>query len=292
MNPEQRGMDEKLLRLAVPSKGRLAQTTEEILRRAGLRYRRRERRLYARCKGMDILLVFSRAADVPRMVDGGAVDLGVTGSDVLREQGLAVDAVLPLGFGRSRMVLAVRDGSGYERREDLAGRTIGTSYPQTARAYFEGVEPEVRLLTLSGATEVMVGLGLVDGIVEIVETGDSLAENHLHSIEEIASSEAVLVARRGQVIEGEVSRLIRRIEGVLQARRYSLLEYNLPRDLLEQATQITPGFSSPTVQETADSEWLAVKVMVEKVDVPGIMDQLEGIGARAILETEVANSRL
>ncbi|MBI4612028.1 MAG: ATP phosphoribosyltransferase [Planctomycetes bacterium] len=294
MNPDttELGFDQATLRLAVPSKGRLSETTVELLRRAGLVFRRRERCLYASCRDTRAGIVFAHAADVPVLVAEGVVDLGVTGSDLVRDRGFDLVTHLALGYGRCRLTVAVRQDSAYQRPADLAGRAIGTKYPNLARDFFRGHGVEVHLIELAGALEVMVSLGLVDAIVEVTESGDTLAENRLRPIASVLDSEAVLVGRARTADDELRDRIVRRIEGVVQAVQYSMLEYNCPVSRLDEAKRITPGFHSPTLQPLADPAWVAVKVMVKKVDVAGVMDSLEALGATAILETEVKNCRL
>lgn len=281
------------LRLAVPSKGRLMETSVELLRRAGLRFRRRERRLYAGCSDTRVGIVFANAADVPVLVEEGVVDLGVTGSDLVAESRFDLVEHLRLGFGRCRLVVAVRVDAPYAEPADLAGKAVGTKFPAVSGAYFDrlGVD-DVHLIELSGALEVMVSLGLVDAVVEITETGTSLLENRLRAIGTALDSEAVLIGGHRPADAALRDRIVRRIEGVVTARQYSILEYNCPTDRLEEAKAITPGFHSPTIQSLADPDWVAVKVMVAKGEVPTIMDRLEEIGAEAILETGVENCRL
>ncbi len=292
MTGEHALFERSALRLAVPSKGRLSDTSVELLQRAGLQFRRRERRLYASCRDTQVGIVFANATDVPVLVEEGVVDLGITGSDLVAESGFHLATHLRLGFGRCRLVVAVRLDSDVELPADLAGRAIGTKFPRVAGRWFADRGIEVHLIELSGALEVMVSLGLVDAIVEVSETGDSLIENRLRAMDTVLESEAVVIGNLHPSDPELRDRIVRRIEGVVHAREYSLLEYNCPVAKLDEAKKITPGFHSPTIQALADPEWVAVKVMAKKAEVPGIMDRLEAIGAEAILETGVENCRL
>jgi ATP phosphoribosyltransferase len=170
---------------------------------------------------------------------------------------------------------------------------VGAKFVRLAREYFDrqGV-PDVHVIEIQGAVEVMVLLGMVDGIVEIVETGNSLVENDLVELDRVLEAEAVLI---GSATSRDVSlrdALLRRIDGVLAAARYSLLEYNCPASRIEEAVEITPGFSSPTVASLQDPDWLAVKVLVEKSSTQRVIDALEAIGCVAMLETELRHARL
>ena len=200
--------------------------------------------------------------------------------------------VFPSRVHRQSSVYVRPDGP-VKTAEDLAGKKVGTKFVNLAREHFalRGVEG-VELLEIQGAVEVMVLLGLVDGIVEIVETGSSLVENDLVELEEILSAQAVLIGNAEPRDRAARDRLVRRVEGVLVASRHSLLEYNCPVGSIEAATRITPGFSSPTVQALQDEQWLSVKVLVEKSEVHRVMDELEALGCAAILETELRQTRL
>jgi len=258
-----------------------------------MRFKISGRRLFSDCTDTGTRIIFCNVADIPGLVFQRAVDLGITGSDQVEEKGLDVLTHRKLGFGRCRLSVAVPKGREAGGPKDLAGKVVGAKFVNLARAYFEeqGIE-DVRVLELHGAVEVMVHLGLVDGIVEIVETGNSLIENDLVELDRVLTAEAVLIGN-GRPRDGvEVERLLRRIDGVMAALRYSLLEYNCPADRIEEAVRITPGFSSPTIQTLQDPGWLSVKVMVEKTEVHDVVDRLEEIGCVAILETELRHARL
>jgi ATP phosphoribosyltransferase len=280
------------LRIAIPSKGRLHDQACELLRNAGLNFRRRERRLYSSVKNLDAAVIFANAADVPTLVSEGAVDLGISGEDLVREQGaVGIQQHLRLGFGRCRICVAVRERDAAAGMAWLAGKTIGTSFPRHAESFLATTGLTARLLSLNGSLEVMVALGLVDAIVELVETGDSLRDNQLVPIAEIAHSEAVLIGR-AEPRHALHTTVVRRIEGVIIAQHYVLCEYNLPANALEQARQVTPGYNSPTVQHTSDPQTVAVKVMVLRSELVEKMDQLEALGATAIIVTPITNCRL
>ncbi len=284
--------DTSKLRVCLPSKGRLADPAGEIIRRAGYGFRLHGRRLYASSASEDVVFIFARADDIPVLVDSGVADLGITGSDLVAEREADVAALLDLDFGRCRLCLA-----GPETIEDtdpkaFAGWTIATSFPRTTQRFFDERGVGVRVIEMMGSMEIMVALQLSDGIVDIVETGDTLRENHLKVLAEIGRYQAVLIANHKAAADPRVGRIRRRLEGVLLADRYSLVEYNIPADLLKQAEGIAPGFRSPTVSQLDQAGWLAVKVMVEKGSVVQVMDRLEQLGASAILETEIRNCRL
>jgi len=282
-----------VLRIAIPSKGRLRDRSVELLAHAGLRVRPEGRRLHSVCSETGIAVIFAHTQDIPGLVAEGAVELGITGSDVVKEKGVAVAEWRQLGFGRCRLSLAVHVDAPFERPTDLGGKRVGTKFTRLAAEFFarEGAHG-VHLIEIQGAVEAMVPLGLVDAIVEIVETGTSLAENDLRELAVILDAETVLIGTRALHDAQARDRLLRRIDGVLVAARYSLVEYNCPAQAIDRARQITPGFSAPTIQQTGDPAWLAVKVLVEKSELQRVIDRLEEIGCAAILETEVRHARL
>lgn len=284
---------EERLRIAVPSKGRLREPSLELLERAGLRFRLSGRRLFSVCSDTETRIIFTNAADIPVLVAEGVVDLGITGSDQVLEKGVDVVEHRRLGFGRCRLSVATHKDAPFRRASDLSGRVVGAKFVRLARAYFErkGVT-DVRVIEIQGAVEVMVLLGMVDAIVEIVETGNSLVENDLVEIDRVLEAETVLIGAASPRDPGLSDQLLRRIDGVLTAARYTLLEYNCPTARIEEAARVTPGFSSPTVTQLRDPDWLSVKVLVEKDSTQGVIDALEAIGCVAILETELRHARL
>lgn len=285
-------LDDRELRIAIPSKGRLREEAIALLGDAGLRFRVSGRRLAARCQDTGARIIFTNTADVPGLVAEGAVDLGITGSDQVAEKGVDVVEHRRLGFGRCRLSVAVHKDAPYASARDLAGRVVGAKFVNLARRYFDehGVA-DVHVLEIQGAVEVMVLLGLVDAIVEIVETGSSLVENDLVELDKVRDAEAVLIGNGHPRDPAGRDRLLRRIDGVMAARRYALLEYNCPTARLDEARVITPGFSSPTIQPLHDPAWCAVKVLVDKKEVQEAVDRLEAIGCVAILETGLRHAR-
>jgi ATP phosphoribosyltransferase len=281
------------VRIAIPSKGRLRERSVDLLVRAGIRLRTEGRRLHSVCNETGTAVIFAHTQDIPALVAEGAVELGVSGSDWVLEKDAPVEQHRRLGFGHCRLSVAVHVDAPYAHPADLDGRRVGTKFPRLAREFFrEHGARDVHMIEIQGALEAMVPLGLVDAIVEIVETGTSLVENDLRELAEIVHAETVLIGTRAPHDVAARDRMLRRIDGVLVASRYSLLEYNCPASEVARASAITPGFSAPTIQQTANPEWVAVKVMVEKVEIQRVMDRLEEIGCVAILETELRHARL
>jgi len=280
------------LRIGVPSKGRLAELAEALLKDAGLSFRRSERSLFARCKDLPVEVTFLRTEDIPVLCAEGAIDMGVSGADLVAESGAAVVKRLELGIGACRLAVCVPEHSSIKGPAELNGSRIATSFPHVTEQYLREHGATAHLVNLSGSVEIMIALGVADAIVDLVETGSTLAANQLRILDEIGRYETVLIQNREQRFPELADRIVRRIEGVVIARSYSLLEYNVPRAKLREAEQITPGFNSPTVSSLEDPNWCAVRVMVRRNEVISIMERLEALGASAILETQITNCRL
>lgn len=283
---------EKLLRIGVPSKGRLAELAAQLLTDAGLAFRRTERSLFARCKDMPVEVTFLRTDDIPVLVAEGAIDLGITGADLVAESGADVVHRLDLGVGTCRLALCVPEDAGIADPRALAGKRIATSFPRITGGWLAGHGVEARFVELTGSVEVMIALGVADAIVDLVETGSTLAANRLRILAEIGRYETVLVQGRRIADPALADRIVRRLEGIVIARGWSLLEYNVPRARLAEAEAITPGFDSPTVMQLEDQTWCAIRAMVKRGEVHSVMERLEAIGASAIIETRIANCRL
>ncbi len=280
------------LRIGVPSKGRLAELSTQLLKDAGLRFRRQDRSLFARVKEMPIDITFLRTDDIPVLCAEGAIDLGITGGDLVAESGVELTTRLSLGVGNCRLAVCVPESGEIQQPTDLAGRHIATSFPHVTETYLAKHGASAHTVELTGSVEVMIALGVADAIVDLVETGSTLAANRLRILDEIGSYETVLVQNPATPHGALADRIVRRVEGVVIARAYSLLEYNVPTDKLSAAEKITPGFNSPTVSPLEDTNWHSVRAMVRRGEVIDIMEKLEQLGARAILETAIANCRL
>ncbi len=280
------------LRIGIPSKGRLSDHAKGLLQEAGLNFRRQDRSLFASVRGMPVEIIFLRTDDIPLLCAEGAIDLGITGSDRILESAVDLTTRLPLNVGKCRLTVCVPESSSIESAAELDGCRIATSFPNITKSYLAEHQATAHLVPLSGSVEIMISLGVADAVVDLVETGSTLAANHLRILTEIGHYETVLIQNdRGQHAE-LADRVVRRLEGVVIARSYSLLEYNIPRDQLASAEKITPGFKSPTVNPLEDPDWCAIRVMVKRSDIQDVMEQLEAIGASAILETHISNCRL
>ncbi len=281
-----------ILRIGVPSKGRLSEQASQLLIEAGLKFRRQDRSLFARVRDMPIEVTFLRTDDIPVLCAEGAIDMGITGGDLIEERGAKVDTRLGLGMGSWRLAICVPEDSDISKPSELASRRIATSFPTVTNNYLAKHGVESHIVELTGSVEVMIALGVADAIVDLVETGSTLAANRLVVLDELGKYEAVLI-QNPATQHGELAdRVVRRLEGVVIARAYSLLEYNVPEAKLAEAEKITPGFESPTVNKLEEPGWYAVRAMVKSSEVITIMERLEVLGASAILETTINNCRL
>jgi len=280
------------LRIGVPSKGRLAELAAELFKEAGLSFRRQERSLFARVKELPIDITFLRTEDIPVLCAEGAIDMGVTGGDLICESGVELTPRLDLGVGQCKLSICIPEDSPITSPAQLNGKRIATSFPHVTETYLKQHGASAHLVNLSGSVEVMIALGVADAIVDLVETGSTLAANRLKILTDIGQYQTVLVQNDQKRHLETADRVVRRLEGVVIARAYSLLEYNVPREKLADAEKITPGFSSPTVNALEDPKWCAVRAMVKRSEVIPIMERLEVLGASAILETQIKNCRL
>jgi len=283
---------ERMLRIGIPSKGRLSEVVADLLHDAGLSFRRVSRSLFARCRDVPVEIVFLRTDDIPILTAEGAIDLGITGADLVAEGGVDLIERLSLGVGSCRLALCVPDNAEIVSPKDLHGRRVATSFPKITRDWLAQHGVEVHLVELSGSVEIMVSLDVADAVVDLVETGSTLAANRLRVLEEIGCYETVLVQNKTVVDTNMADRIVRRLQGVVIARTWTLLEYNVPRSRLAEAEDITPGFNSPTVSALEETSWCSVRAMVRRNETHEIMEKLESIGASAIIETDISNCRL
>ena len=281
-----------MLRIAVPNKGSLSEPATTMLAEAGYRTRRTGRELVLRDEAGGIELFFLRPRDIAVYVGQGAVHAGITGRDLLLDSG--VDAVehLPLGFARSTFRFAAPAGT-MSSLEDIAGRRVATSYDVLVRDYVKSRGVEAVTVHLDGAVESSVRLGVADLIADVVETGTTLRAAGLETFgEPILTSEAVLITTERYLGAPSLVTLVRRLEGVLRARSYVLVDYDVPMSRLHLAAALTPGIESPTVSPLQNPDWVAVRAMVPRADVNRVMDELYEVGARAILVSSLLACRL
>ncbi|WP_458117063.1 ATP phosphoribosyltransferase [Arthrobacter sp. D2-10] len=280
-----------MLRVAVPNKGSLSESASAMLAEAGYRQRRDTRELVMVDPENEIEFFFLRPRDIAVYVGSGTLDVGITGRDLFLDAQVDAEELLPLGFGASTFRFAGPVGN-FASVAELEGRRLATSYDGLLRAFLaeEGVNATV--VRLDGAVESSVRLGVADAIADVVETGNTLKAAGMEIFgEPILRSEAVLIGRKRATPVG-LDILIRRLQGVLVARQYVLLDYDIRKELVDQAAALTPGLESPTVSPLRDSDWVAVRSMVKRNSTNQIMDELYDLGARAILVSTIHACRI
>jgi ATP phosphoribosyltransferase len=282
---------DQLLRVAVPNKGALAQAASDILRESGYRQRSDSKELTLIDVENGVEFFYLRPRDIALYVGEGTLDVGITGRDLLRDSGAKAEEALTLGFGRSRFHFAGPVGR-FTELAQLEGTRIATSYVGVVRSFLEEHGIEASVTRLDGAVETSIQLGVADVIADVVETGSTLRQAGLEIFGDvILESEAVLVTRSGAVPSGfEVFR--RRVEGVLVARSYVMMDYDVRDEHVAAAVALTPGIEGPTIAPLRREGWVAVRAMVPREGAQRLMDELFDIGARGILLTDIHACRL
>ncbi len=279
-----------MLRIAVPNKGALAETAAQMLGEAGYRLRRDPKELTVSDPRNDAEFFYLRPRDIATYVGSGALDVGITGRDLLLDSGSSAVELAPLDFASSTFRFAGPAGR-FSSLEDLRGLRVATSYSGLVGAFLEREGVDVSLVHLDGAVETAVRLGVADAVADVVETGTTLRAQGLEIFGPvILRSTAVLIAGATRVEGMDV--LERRLTGVLVARRWVMVDYDIPRALLDEAAAVAPGYESPTISPLHDPEWAAVRVLVTRADMNLVMDRLYALGARAIFVTPIHAARL
>ncbi|KAF8725317.1 ATP phosphoribosyltransferase, partial [Rhizoctonia solani] len=292
------------LLFAIPKKGRLYEKSIQLLHGADVQYTRSHRLDVALVRNLNIALVFLPAADIPRFVGEGNVDLGITGQDVILEAEMEghTTQLLKLGFGKCKLQVQVPEKGEFNQLESasLVGRRIVTSFEVLARKYFEKLDQEHGLQAgqktnieyVGGSVEAACALGLADGIVDLVESGDTMRAAGLHAIATLLESEAVLITsskpKHPHFLPLQ-TQITQRIAGVLASQKFVVCQYNVRREKLAEATKVTPGRRAATVSPLEDGEWVAVSSMVEATRAADVMDQLVNIGAEDVLIIKLDN---
>jgi ATP phosphoribosyltransferase len=281
-----------MLRIAVPNKGIMAAAAAQMLREAGYRQRSNERELVCHDTGNGVEFFYLRPRDIATYVGSGDLPLGITGRDLLVDAGEPAEELLDLRFAASTFRFAARPQT-LAGLADLAGRRIATSYPGVVAAHLARLGIRAEVVRLDGAVENAIGLGVADVIGDVVQTGATLRQAGLVTVgDPVLESSAILIGGRDRPPDNGVTQLQRRLQGVLVARQYVMLAYDVEADRLDAASALTPGIESPTISPLAREGWLAVQAMVRRSEVHRIMDELYDLGARAILVTDIHACRL
>jgi len=297
-------LDGRLL-FAIPKKGRLYEKCLSILAGADIQFRKHARLDVCLVQNHPIALVFLPASDIPSFVGKGNVDLGITGHDVILESRMQEHVVeeLRLGFGKCALQVQVPENGPIKTAEDLAGKRVVTSFEVLAGEYFGKVDEQLQLTGdartqieyVGGSVEAACALGLADGIVDLVESGDTMRAAGLHAIATVLDTEAVMIRSRipkHEAHSGLIKLITNRIRGVIAASKYAICQYNVSRDRQAAAIAITPGHKAPTITPLETDGWVAVSAMVEKKQVAQIMDDLVKIGAEDVLVFNLDNCRV
>ncbi len=279
------------IKLALQKEGRLSESSTDLLHTVGLEFDSYRQRLFAACRNFDLELLFVRDDDIPEYVADAVADLGIVGRNLVLEYDRAVEELLALGFGYCSLVVAVPNESPVERVRDLRGSKVATSYPSSARRYFERQGVDVQIIPISGSVELTPTLGVAEAIVELTATGSTLRLNDLREIDTVYTSEAVLVANTGALQDPRkrktIDRLTVRLKAAITARSYKYIMMNAPRSALEDIERVTPGLKSPTVVDLADPDWVAVHAAVRAEMFWDVIERLRELGASEILVTPI-----
>ena len=284
---------ENTLKIAIPKKGRLYDTCMDLLKGADIKFSKKNRLDIAYCTNFPIALIFLPAKDIPTYVADGSIHAGITGSDMVLESQVTdkITQVLKLGFGKCRLVVQIPEGSEL-KLQDLNGKKIVSSFPNTVKDYFENVlKMKVNCSYVSGSVEIACQLGLADAICDLVESGDTMKAAGLKELHTIHSSECMLIANPNAPFQELLKTIKGRIQGVIDAKKYVYCTYNVPRAKLSEARQITPGKKAPTLSPLEKEDWVSVSVMIDQDRQGDIMDRLIAIGGDSILIFDIHNCR-
>ena len=279
-----------MLKIAVPNKGSLSETAAQMLAEAGYVGRRDPRELVVLDPRNDVEFFYLRPRDIATYVGSGALDVGITGRDLLLDSESTATETAPLDFGGSTFRFARPVGTSIELA-DLEGARVATSYPGLVGAFLARHGITATLIRLDGAVESAVRLGVADAVADVVSTGSTLRTAGLEIFGPVILESTAVLISSGTAHPG-ADVLLRRLQGVLVARQYVLMDYDVQIANLDEACALTPGIESPTISPLHDPEWVAVRAMVSKLDTNQVMDSLYAAGARAILVSPIHAARI
>ena len=281
-----------MLKIAVPNKGSLADASIEILKEAGYRQRVDSRDLVLSDPENGVEFYYLRPRDIALYVGTGELEAGITGRDLLIDSGADAQEILSLGFGGSTFRFAGPADKNW-KIENLIGKRVATAYPGLVDGYLSKLGISAIVVRLDGAVESSVRLGVADVIADVVSTGNTLRQAGLAIFgDPILQSEAILISRNSKNLPDDLEILLRRLQGVVTARQYVLLDYDIPKVSVDKACAMTPGLESPTISPLQKQDWMAVRAMVLRKDTNRLMDELWALGARGILVTDIHACRL
>ena len=281
-----------MLRIAIPNKGSLADESIAILKEAGYKQRTDSRDLVLVDTTNSVEFYYLRPRDIAIYVGSGELEAGITGRDLLIDSGALAVEVMALNFGGSTFRFAGPTGKGYSIK-NISGKRVATAYPGLVQSHLVSLGVSAEVVRLDGAVESSVRLGVADLIADVVSTGNTLRQAGLEIFgDPILTSEAILISRKDVAIAADLEVLIRRLQGVVTARQYVLMDYDIKKSDIDAACAITPGLESPTISPLQNPDWLAVRAMVLRSETNKVMDDLYVLGARGILVTDIHACRL
>ncbi|MFP4417314.1 MAG: ATP phosphoribosyltransferase [Fibrobacterota bacterium] len=282
-----------MLQIALPNKGSLSEDTVALFREAGYSCRRYGRELAISDTTNDIDFFFLRPRDIAVYVGTGVLDIGITGRDLYTDSEVAVEELLPLGFGKSSFYYALPAESTLSP-DQFSGMRIATSYANLVRQDLSRRGVDAKVVRLDGAVEISIRLGVADAIADVVESGRTLKEAGLKTVgDPLMRSEAVVIARSQSILHDESVRImLDRLKGIIVAREYAMIEYDIPEKLLDKACEITPGIESPTIAPLSEKGWMAVKSMTRRKGINRVMDKLAALGAKGIIVSSITSCRI
>ncbi len=282
-----------MIKIAIPNKGSLSEDAIGLISEAGYKCKRNSSELVLFDKKNDVEFYFLRPRDIAIYVGNGFLDLGITGRDLALDSGTQVHECLPLNFGQSSFYYAVPQSSSLTP-DGFNGLRIATSYPHIVELDMERRGLKTTIVELDGAVEISIKLGVADAIADVVQSGRTLTEAGLKTVgEPILVSEALLIANSADSLKSAIAdTFLKRLKGIIVAREFVMIEYDIPKEKLQKACTISPGIESPTISPLSKENWYAVKAMIRKNNLNSIMDNLADIGAKGIIVTDIRTCRI
>ena len=282
-----------MLKVAIPNKGSLSEGATKLIQSAGYKCRRSSKELYCSDDANNVEFYFLRPTDIPTYVEAGIFHFGITGRDIVLDSGHELEETMGLGFGKARMMYITPGNHDFKGISDFEGKKIACSYPGLISKHLSDNGVNAEIIELDGAVEISLHLGIADFAADVVETGTTIKLAGLKTVgEPILHSEAIIVSSKEKNNCEDADLFIKRIQGIITAKQYVMIEYDIATDKIEEACNICPGLESPTVSPLREANWHAVKVMVKSSQVNSIMDSLSALGAKAIIVTEIRTCRM
>lgn len=274
-----------MLKIAIQKSGRLYEDSARLLRDCGIEIPGGNRQLIARSSNFPIEVLFLRDDDIPQYVQDGVADIGIVGENVCREANCRIAPVLPLGFGKCRLSLAVPKSMQYQHITDLSGKRIATSYPNLLSAFLKEQNVQAEIHSISGSVEIAPGIGLADAICDLVSSGSTLLTNGLKEVDIVLQSQAILITTEhlSEQATSILNKLILRINAVNVARCNKYILLNAPNCRLAEITRLLPGMKSPTIVPLATEGWSSVQSVVNENEFWEVIEKLQEYEAQGIL---------